>query len=85
MIHLLQNPVREARLHPGRVCEARAGDAKCDHSVSCRYLETALATDGVNCPAVFIDEETGDLLLQGWEVGDPDPGAGGTAQPAGRQ
>jgi hypothetical protein len=27
-------------------------------------------TDGVNCPAVFADEETGDLLFQGWEVED---------------
>ena len=28
-------------------------------------------TDGVNCPAVFADEETGDLLFQGWAVDDP--------------
>jgi hypothetical protein len=27
-------------------------------------------TDGDHCPAVFIDEETGDLLLQGWTVTD---------------
>ena len=25
-----------------------------------------------NCPAVFVDEETGDFLLQGWAVTDPD-------------
>jgi len=24
-----------------------------------------------NCPAVFVDEETGDFLLQGWTVTDP--------------
>lgn len=32
--------------------------------------------DGVsgadNCPAVFVDEETGDVLLQGWTVTDTD-------------
>jgi hypothetical protein len=28
-------------------------------------------TDGVNCPAVFVDDETGDLLFQGWTVTDP--------------
>jgi hypothetical protein len=28
-------------------------------------------TDGVNCPAVFADEKTGDLLFQGWSVDDP--------------
>jgi hypothetical protein len=28
-------------------------------------------TGGDHCPAVFIDEETGDFLLQGWTVTDP--------------
>jgi hypothetical protein len=28
-------------------------------------------SDTNNCPAVFIDEETGDFLLQGWTVTDP--------------
>jgi hypothetical protein len=28
-------------------------------------------TGGDNCPAVLIDEETGDFLLQGWTVTDP--------------
>jgi hypothetical protein len=28
-------------------------------------------TNGDNCPAVFLDEETGDLLFQGWTVTDP--------------
>jgi hypothetical protein len=27
-------------------------------------------TGGDNCPAVFIEEETGDLLFQGWTVTD---------------
>ena len=27
-------------------------------------------TDGSNCPALFADEETGDLLVQGWTVTD---------------
>jgi hypothetical protein len=25
-----------------------------------------------NCPAVFVEDETGDFLLQGWTVTDPD-------------
>ena len=28
------------------------------------------ATNGINCPAVFLDAETGDLLLQGSTVND---------------
>jgi hypothetical protein len=28
-------------------------------------------TDSDHCPAVFIEEGTGDLLFQGWTVGDP--------------
>lgn len=28
------------------------------------------ATNGLNCPAVFADADTGDLLLQGWTVSD---------------
>jgi hypothetical protein len=28
-------------------------------------------TDGDHCPAVFIEEETGDLLFQGWTVTNP--------------
>jgi hypothetical protein len=28
-------------------------------------------TGGDNCPAVFIEEESGDLLFQGWTVTDP--------------
>lgn len=28
-------------------------------------------TDGDHCPAVFVDEGTGDLVFQGWTVTDP--------------
>jgi hypothetical protein len=28
-------------------------------------------TGGDNCPAVFTDDETGDLIFQGWTVTDP--------------
>ncbi|HEY4464022.1 MAG TPA: hypothetical protein VGN41_15260 [Streptosporangiaceae bacterium] len=28
-------------------------------------------TGGDNCPAVFIEEDTDDLLFQGWTVNDP--------------
>ena len=37
-----------------------------------KFLAIDPGTDGDNCPAVFVDEETGDLLLQGWTVTDPD-------------
>jgi hypothetical protein len=35
------------------------------------FLAIDPATDGDNCPAVFIEDETGDLLVQGWNVTDP--------------
>jgi len=28
-------------------------------------------TGGDNCPAVFIDDESGDLIFQGWTITDP--------------
>lgn len=28
-------------------------------------------TDSDNCPAVFVDQESGDLVFQGWTVTDP--------------
>jgi hypothetical protein len=28
-------------------------------------------TDSDHCPAVFVEQETGDLLFQGWSVTDP--------------
>jgi hypothetical protein len=37
-----------------------------------RFIGIDPETGGDNCPAVFIDEETGDFLLQGWTVTDPD-------------
>jgi hypothetical protein len=36
--------------------------------VALRFIAIDPGTDGVNCPAVFIEEETGDLLFQGWTV-----------------
>jgi hypothetical protein len=36
-----------------------------------RFLGIDPATNGDNCPAVFLEEETGDLLFQGWTVTDP--------------
>ena len=36
-----------------------------------RFLAIDPGTDGDNCPAVFVEEETGDLLFQGWSVTDP--------------
>jgi hypothetical protein len=37
-----------------------------------RFLGIDPDTNGVNCPAVFMDEETGDLIFQGWTVTDPE-------------
>ena len=36
-----------------------------------RFIGIDPATGGDHCPAVFVDEETGDFLLQGWTVTDP--------------
>jgi hypothetical protein len=36
-----------------------------------KFVAIDPGTDGDNCPAVFIEEETGDLLFQGWTVTDP--------------
>jgi hypothetical protein len=37
-----------------------------------RFLAIDPETNSVNCPAVFMDEETGDLIFQGWTVTDPE-------------
>jgi hypothetical protein len=36
-----------------------------------KFLAIDPGTDGDNCPAVFVEKETGDLLFQGWTVTDP--------------
>jgi hypothetical protein len=38
--------------------------------VGIRFIGIDPATGGNNCPAVFTDDETGDLLVQGWTVTD---------------
>ena len=35
------------------------------------FMAIDLETTGDHCPAVFAEEETGDLLFQGWTVTDP--------------
>ena len=35
-----------------------------------RFLAIDPNTNGDNCPALFVEEETGDLLVQGWTVSD---------------
>ncbi|MER5651154.1 hypothetical protein [Streptosporangium sp. NPDC002524] len=37
-----------------------------------RFLTIDPDTNGDECPAAFVDEETGDLVFQGWAVTDPD-------------
>jgi hypothetical protein len=39
--------------------------------VTLRFLAIDPDTNGENCPALFVEEETGDLLFQGWTVTDP--------------
>ena len=36
-----------------------------------RFVGIDPDTGGDNCPAVFVDESTGDLVFQGWTVTDP--------------
>ena len=36
-----------------------------------RFLAIDPGTSGDNCPALFLEEETGDLIFQGWTVTDP--------------
>jgi hypothetical protein len=35
-----------------------------------RFIGIDPETGGLNCPAVFVDEETADLILNGWTVSD---------------
>lgn len=35
-----------------------------------RFVGIDPGTAGGNCPSVWVDEGTGDLILQGWEVTD---------------
>ncbi|GAA3981169.1 hypothetical protein GCM10023085_74380 [Actinomadura viridis] len=35
-----------------------------------RFIGIDPATGGGNCPSVWVDGDTGDLLFQGWEVTD---------------
>lgn len=37
-----------------------------------RFLAIDPDTNGENCPALFLDEETGDVLFQGEAVTDPE-------------
>lgn len=39
--------------------------------MSIRFIGIDPATPGGNCPAAFVDDQTGDLLIQGWTVTDP--------------
>lgn len=52
--------------------------------MSLRFLAIDPDTNGENCPALFVEQETGDLLFQGWTVTDPVVLAeSGHLQPAG--
>lgn len=35
-----------------------------------RFIGIDPGTNGGNCPSVWVDDETGDFLFQGWEVSD---------------
>ena len=45
-----------------------------------RFLAIDPATRNGGCPAVFVDDETGDLLFQGWTVTNPSTLAQAAAQ-----
>jgi hypothetical protein len=36
-----------------------------------RFIGIDPDTNGDHCPAVFVDEDTGDLIFQGWAENDP--------------
>jgi hypothetical protein len=38
--------------------------------VALRFIGIDPGTNGGNCPSVWVDEASGDLLMQGWEVTD---------------
>ena len=40
-------------------------------TVALRFVGKDPESDTNNCPAVFVEEEIGDFLLQGWTVADP--------------
>jgi hypothetical protein len=39
--------------------------------VALKFIAIDPGTNNDHCPAVFVEEETGDLLFQGWTVADP--------------
>lgn len=52
-------------MHSREVCTAE------EHTLALRFVGIDPDTNGDHCPAVFVDEETGDLLFQGWTESDP--------------
>jgi hypothetical protein len=42
-----------------------------EYVMALRFVGIDPGTDGDHCPAVFVDEGTGDLVFQGWTVTDP--------------
>jgi hypothetical protein len=43
-----------------------------EYLMALRFVGIDPETGGDHCPAVFIDQETGDFLLQGWTVTETD-------------
>jgi hypothetical protein len=39
--------------------------------VALKFIGKDPESDTNNCPAVFVESETGDLLFQGWTIDDP--------------
>jgi hypothetical protein len=41
-------------------------------NVALRFIGIDPDTPGGNCPSVWVDERTGDIVVQGWEEADAD-------------
>jgi hypothetical protein len=65
---VLDCPVLPGRQWDGASCRKRDSGRT---DMSLRFLAIDPDTNGENCPALFLEEETGDLLFQGWTVTAP--------------
>jgi hypothetical protein len=52
------------------LAQARATTRAKEITVALEFIGKDPESDTNNCPAVFVEEETGDLLFQGWTVTD---------------
>ena len=65
----LTTPERGVRLEEPSRKLTQLLDTEDDHGADLHYDRPR--DDSDHCPAVFVEEETGDLLFQGWTITDP--------------